>query len=171
MNRRRFLQNTALAGAAFTAAPFIRAADPTRKYRTALIGSGWWGKNILKEAMASGRCQVVALADVDTNILEISAEQVNDLAGDTPKQYRDYRELLAKEKPDIVIIATPDHWHALNTIDALKAGAHVFVEKPTGHTINESKAMLRAARESERVVQVGLHRRIGPHHVNGMKFL
>ena len=170
MNRRRFLHHTALASAAFSAAPFLRAAEP-KKLRTALIGSGWWGKNILKEAIASGRCQVVALADVDTNILEISAEQVNDLNGDSPKTYRDYRELLEKEKPDIVIIATPDHWHALNTIDALKAGAHVFVEKPTGHTINESKAMLKAAQESGRVVQVGLHRRIGPHHVNGMKFL
>jgi predicted dehydrogenase len=53
----------------------------------------------------------------------------------------------------------------------VKAGAHVFVEKPTGHTVNESRAMLRAARESGRMVQVGLHRRIGPHHVSGMKFL
>src|SRR6185369_17251177 len=84
---------------------------------------------------------------------------------------RDYRELLEKEKPEIVIIASPDHWHALQTIAALKAGAHVFVEKPTGHTVNESRAMLQAARESGRVVQVGLHRRIGPHHVSGMKFL
>lgn len=170
MNRRRFLQHTALASAAFATAPFIRAAEP-KKLRTALIGSGWWGKNILKEAMASGRCTVVALADVDGNVLDVSAEQVNDLSGDTPKQYRDYRELLAKEKPDVVIIATPDHWHALNTIDSLRAGAHVFVEKPTGHTIDESKAMLRAAQETGRVVQVGLHRRIGPHHVSGMKFL
>ncbi len=171
MNRRRFLQHTTLAGAAIAAAPFIRATDSTKKLRTALIGSGWWGKNILKEAMASGRCQVVALADVDASVLEISGEQVNDLSSDTPKLYRDYRELLEKEKPDVVIIATPDHWHALTTIDSLKAGAHVFVEKPTGHTINESKAMLRVARETGRVVQVGLHRRIGPHHVSGMKFL
>src|SRR5712675_1622658 len=152
MNRRRFLHHTALAGTAFAAAPFIRAADPTKKLRTALIGSGWWGKNILKEAMASKRCQVVALADVDGNVLEISGEQVNDLSGDTPKVYRDYRELLEKEKPDVVIIATPDHWHALNTIDSLKAGAHVYVEKHTGHTVNESRAMLKAARESGRVV-------------------
>jgi predicted dehydrogenase len=170
MNRRRFLQHTALTGAAFITAPYIRAAEP-KKLRTALIGSGWWGKNILKEAMASRRCSVVALADVDANVLEVSGEQVSDLSGDTPKLYRDYRELLEKEKPDVVIIATPDHWHALNTIDSLRAGAHVFVEKPTGHTINESKAMLKTARETGRVVQVGLHRRIGPHHVTGMKFL
>ncbi len=171
MNRRHFLHRTALATSAFAAAPFIRAAEPGRKLRTALIGAGWWGKNILKEAMASGRCTIAALADVDGNVLEIAGEQVTDLCGDTPKLYRDYRELLAKEKPDIVIIATPDHWHALNTIEALKAGAHVFVEKPTGHSINESKAMLRVAKETGRVIQVGLHRRIGPHHVSGMKFL
>src|SRR6476659_7923533 len=118
MNRRLFLRNSALAGTAFAAAPFpfVRAADSAGKYRLALIGSGWWGKNILKEAMASGRCKVVALSDVDANALEVAGDQVNDLSGDTPKLHRDYRELLAKEKPDLVIIATPDHWHGLNTI-------------------------------------------------------
>ena len=170
MKRRTFLRTTALAGASALGAPFARAAAGG-KLRTALIGSGWWGKNILKEAMASGRCATVALVDVDANVLEIAADQVEGLSGEKPKCYRDYREMLAKEKPDIVIIATPDHWHALNTIEALRAGAHVFVEKPTGHTVHESRAMLKAARESGRVVQVGLHRRIGPHHVQGMEFL
>lgn len=169
--RRSFLRTSAVAGAAFAAAPFIRAGAPGRKFRTALIGCGWWGKNILKEAMASGRCQTAALADVDATTLEVAADQVNGLSGDTPKTYKDYRELLAREKPDIVIIATPDHWHALNTIAAVSAGAHVFVEKPTGHTVNESRAMLKAVRDSGRVAQIGLHRRIGPHHVSGMQFL
>jgi predicted dehydrogenase len=172
IHRRAFIRSAAVAGAAWSAhIPFVRTAEPSKKFRTALIGCGWWGKNILKEAMASDRCRIVALADVDSGGLEITAEQVTDLSGDKPKGYADYRDLLAKEKPDIAIIATPDHWHALNTMEALKSGAHVFVEKPTGHTVNESKAMLRAARESGRVVQVGLHRRIGPHHVSGMKFL
>jgi predicted dehydrogenase len=172
MNRRRFLHSTAATALTFSAAPFIlRGAEPGRKFRTALIGSGWWGKNILKEAIAGGRCKVVAMCDADTNVAEVAAEQVNDLNGDSPKVYRDYHELLAKEKPELVIIATPDHWHALQTIAAVQAGAHVFVEKPTGHTVNESRAMLAAARASGRTVQVGLHRRIGPHHVEAMKFL
>ncbi len=169
--RRQFLRSTAATSIALGAAPFVRAAEPGRKLRTALIGSGWWGKNILKEAMASGRAKVVALADVDGHALEVAAEQVTDLSGDQPKPYRDYRDLLAKEKPDVVIISTPDHWHALQSIDSVKAGAHVFVEKPTGHTVNESRAMLNAARATGRTVQVGLHRRIGPHHVSAMKFL
>jgi predicted dehydrogenase len=170
MNRRHFVQAAAAAG--FLAqAPFLLGQDAGRKYRVALIGSGWWGKNILREAIASEKCKVVAVCDADTNVMEVAADQITDLNGDKPKSYVDYRELLEKEKPDIVIIATPDHWHALQTIAALKAGCHVFVEKPTGHTVNESRAMLKAARESGKVVQVGLHRRIGPHHVSGMNFL
>ena len=170
MNRRQFVQSTAAAGVVLQA-PFVLAQSTERKYRTALIGSGWWGKNILKEAMACGRCQVTALCDVDSMTLEVTADQVNDQSGNKPKTYGDFRELLEKEKPDIAIIATPDHWHALQTIAALQAGAHVFVEKPTGHTVMESRAMLKVARDSGRVVQTGLHRRIGPHHVEAMKFL
>ncbi|HRI12961.1 MAG TPA: Gfo/Idh/MocA family oxidoreductase [Verrucomicrobiota bacterium] len=170
-SRRRFVEQMTLAGTFLTAAPFIRAADPAKKYRTALIGCGWWGKNLLKEAIASGRVKIVGLCDVDTNTRDVAAEQVADLNGDRPKTYNDFRDLLEREKPEIVLIATPDHWHALQTIAAVKAGAHIFVEKPTGHTVNESRAMLHAARDGGRVVQVGLHRRIGPHHVSGMKFL
>jgi predicted dehydrogenase len=168
VTRRRFLATTA-AGLTFPAA--ILGADKGRKYRTALVGSGWWGNNILNEAMAAGQAKVVGLCDVDAGALETTAEHVKDESGDEPRKYKDFRELLDKEKPEIVIIATPDHWHALVTIAALKAGAHVFVEKPTGHTIQESRAMLNAALAAGRVVQVGLHRRIGPHHVSGMKFL
>lgn len=167
LSRRRFLATTA----ATLAGPVILGAEPTRKYRTALIGCGWWGTNVLNEALAAKQSKIVGLCDVDGNTLETCAEHVKDEAGDEPRQYKDYRELLDKEKPEIVLIATPDHWHALIAIAALKAGAHVFVEKPTGHTILESRALLNAARAAGKVVQVGLHRRIGPHHVSGMKFL
>ena len=172
MNRRRFLHTSLAASLALGAAPYVlRAQQPGRKLRTALIGSGWWGKNVLKEAIASERCQVVGLCDVASSVLEVAGDQVNDLNGDKPQLFADHRELLAKAKPEVVIIATPDHWHALQTIDAVKAGAHVYVEKPTGHTINESRAMLKAARDTGQLVQVGMHRRVGPHHVAAMKFL
>src|SRR6266545_6329952 len=170
-SRRHFLQAAGGAGLGLGMAPYILAAETGRKFRTALIGSGWWGKNLLKEALASGRVKVTALCDADATVVEVAADQISDLSGDQPKTYRDFRELLEKDKPEIVIIASPDHWHALQTIAAVKAGAHVFVEKPTGHTVNESRAMLAAAKASGRAVQVGLHRRIGPHHVSGMKFL
>lgn len=168
--RRQFVQSAA-AGAVL-AAPLILRAQQTRqsKFKTALIGSGWWGKNILREAIASKRCEITSLCDVDGRILEQAQDQVNDLTGSSPKIFKDFRELLAKDKPEIAIIATPDHWHALQSIAALKAGAHVYVEKPTGHTINESRAVLKTARETGKVVQVGLHRRVGPHYVGARNF-
>lgn len=172
MNRRTFLQ-TSLATSALAAAPFhLRAADKAgRKFRTALIGCGWWGGNIVGEAMASGQCEIVGMCDVDQRQLDPAVEKITKLSGDQPRKYRDFRELLAKEKPEIVIVATPDHWHALPTIAAVKAGAHVYVEKPTAHTIGESQAMVKAARAANRVVQVGTHRRTSPHMISGREFI
>ena len=121
--------------------------------------------------MAAGQSKVVGLCDVYQRPLHVTADEVESTSGDQPRLYDDYRALLSKEKPEIVIIATPDHWHALPCIDALRSGAHVFVEKPTSHTIGESQAMLAAAKAGNQTVQVGLHRRIGPHHVSGMEFL
>ena len=169
-SRRQFLRTVATAGAVL-GAPYIVGAQRDRKFTTALIGCGWWGKNILKEAIASGRCQITSICDVDANHLEVTGDQINDLTGSQPKGFKDFRELLEKQKPDIAIIATPDHWHALISIAALKAGSNVYVEKPTGHTINESRAIVKTARDTGRTVQVGLHRRISPHHVSARKFL
>jgi predicted dehydrogenase len=168
-SRRTFLTSATAATFTLSALPIFGAEG--KKFRTALIGSGWWGMNILREAMASGRIKVVALCDVDDNVLANSIEDVKSDSGDEAKGYKDYRDMLAEAKPEIVIIATPDHWHALQSIACCKAGAHVFVEKPTGHTVNESRAMVKAAKEAGVVVQVGLHRRIGPHHVAAMDFL
>ena len=170
VQRRQFIK-AAAAGAVVNGAPFVHGAEKGKRYRTALIGSGWWGMNILREAMSAGNVNVAALCDVDSDKLELAAEEVQDLSSDQPRTYKDFRELLDKEEIEIAIIATPDHWHSLNTIAAIDAGAHIFVEKPTGHTIGESRAMRDAARANKRVVQVGLHRRIGPHYVSGMTFL
>lgn len=172
MNRRNFLATTATTSTALSlGAPYVMAQAKAKKYRTALIGAGWWGTNILKDAIQAGESKVVALCDVDMSQAEVCADEISSLTADEPKLYSDYREMLEKEDIEIAIIATPDHWHALNTIAALKAGAHVFLEKPTGHTVRESRAIVKATSQADRVVQVGLHRRIGPHHVSGMEFL
>ena len=117
--------------------------------------------------MAAKQSKVVGLCDVDANTLETCVEHVKDQCGDEARSYKDYREMLEKEKPEIV-----HHRHAGPLARAarhrgVEAGAHVFVEKPTGHTIQESRAMLKAAKDGGNVVQVGLHRRIGPHHISG----
>lgn len=165
IHRRRFVAGLPLS------APLLLGQPPGRKFKTALIGSGWWGMNILREAVASGECTTVALCDPDTAQLDKAAGILGPLTSDQPRRYRDYRDMLAKERPDICIVATPDHWHALPTVDSVKAGAHVYVEKPISHTVDEGKAMVRAARESDRLVQVGLHRRVSPHPISGMEFL
>ncbi len=170
MNRRHFLQTSAAAGLALVAPRILRAQE-NKIYRTALIGSGWWGMNILRTALQVGGCKVVALCDADENQLNPAYDEIEKLTGDKPKKYRDFRELLNNEKPEIVIVATPDHWHPLITIAAVRAGAHVYVEKPIGHTINEGYAMVKAARDTGRTVQVGTHRRASPHNRSGIEFL
>ncbi len=171
MKRRTFLKTSTAASLALSALPILGADLPTKKYRTALIGCGWWGNNILGEAIASGSCRIVALCDVDQRQIAPTVEHVSKGTGDQPKQYKDFRELLDKEKPEICIVATPDHWHPLIMIAAVKAGAHVYVEKPISHTIKEGRAMVKAARETGKVVQVGTHRRVSPHNVSGREFI
>jgi predicted dehydrogenase len=170
MNRRTFLKSSAATGLAL-GSPSILVADNGKKYRTALIGSGWWGMNIARVAAKSGECKMVAMCDVDRNFLDPAAEEIQKLSGDEPRKYGDFRELLEKEKPDIAIVATPDHWHPLIMIAAVKSGAHVYVEKPISHTVMEGLAMVRAARSAGRVVQVGTHRRISPHNISGREFI
>jgi len=170
VNRRNFLAASAAAGVTL-AAPAVHGAEKNKKYKTALIGSGWWGMNILRTAIEAGESDAVALADVDRRHLDKNAAEVEKLTGKTPEKYKDFRELLDKEKPDIAIVATPDHWHPLVTIAACNAGAHVYVEKPIAHTIKEGRAMVNAARANDRVVQVGTHRRVSPHNMWGIQFL
>jgi predicted dehydrogenase len=173
-NRREFLSSSLAAGAAASAvlaAPAVHAQEKNKKYRTAIVGTGWWGMNILGEAVASDQCEVVAMCDVDASQLKGAVEKLGAKTSDQPKRYGDFREMLDKEKPEICIVATPDHWHPLITIAAVKAGANVYVEKPIGHTVREGRAMVRAARDTGKVVQVGTHRRVSPHNVSGMEFL
>ncbi len=169
LNRRDFVRAAMAGGVALGTPVFGRAEG--RVMSTALIGTGWWGMNILGSAIAAGRSRVVAMCDVDERQLKPGLEKVTQLTGSAPRSYRDFRELLKEQKPEVVIVATPDHWHPLITIAAVESGAHVYVEKPIGHTILEGRAMVKAARKAGRTVQVGTHRRVSPHNISGMEFL
>lgn len=171
MNRRSFLEKSTHSALGISALPLLSALKFDKTYKLAIIGAGWWGMNILREAIAHGSSKVVAVCDVDANALKMAVEEVEKLTGHKPKGYPDYRELISTEKPEIVIIATPDHWHALPAIMAIESGAHVYLEKPIGHTIKEGRAILNAARKYERVVQVDTHRRVSPHNISAMEFL
>jgi len=171
LDRRRFIGTTVGAASSLALGTPLFGTGSEKVFNTALIGSGWWGMNILRAALAEGRSRAVALCDVDEAQLSPALDEIEKLSGARPKGYRDYRELLASAKPEIVIVATPDHWHPLQAIAAMESGAHVYVEKPVGHTIREGRAMVDTARRCERVVQVGTHRRVSPHNVSGMEFL
>jgi len=170
VSRREFLAASAGAGAALLA-PAVHGAQKNQKYKTALIGTGWWGMNILRAAIQAGESTVVALCDVDQNQLDPAAAEVEKLTGQTPRKYKDFRELLDQQKPQIAIVATPDHWHPLVAVAAANHGAHVYVEKPVGHTIMEGRAMVKAARANNVVMQVGTHRRVSPHNISAQRFL
>ena len=166
MNRRTFLGTSAAAGLAYSSIASTAAEvakGPVK--RVALIGSGWYGKIDLFRLIQVAPVEVVALCDVDSTMLSGAADMVakRQKSGKRPKTYADYRTLLKKNDLDLVLIATPDHWHALPMIDAVKAGCDVYVQKPTSIDVVESQAMLAAARKYDRVVQVGTQRRSTPH--------
>ena len=167
MDRRRFLKASAgsLALSSFLPVlPAAFAAEPKPK-RVGLIGTGWYGKSDLLRLVQISPIEVVSLCDVDRKMLGEAAELVasRQVSKKKPRLYGDYRKMLAEKDLDIVEIATPDHWHALPMIEAVKAGADIYVQKPTSVDIVESQAMLAAARKYGRVVQVGTQRRSTPH--------
>ncbi|HEY6553180.1 MAG TPA: Gfo/Idh/MocA family oxidoreductase, partial [Vicinamibacteria bacterium] len=164
MNRRQFL-GTSAAALAWSRMPGFAAELADQKKRVGLIGSGWYGKCDLFRLMQVAPIDVVSLCDVDKRMLADAADQVaaRQVSKKRPRTYADYREMLKEKDLDIVIIATPDHWHALPMIAAAEAGADIYVQKPTGVDVVESQAMLAAARKHGRVVQVGTQRRSTPH--------
>ena len=165
MNRRTFLAAGA-AGVFLTGAAAAYAEEfQDKKYRVGLIGSGWYGKADLFRLIQVAPVEVVSLCDVDKRMLADAAEQVagRQASKKKPRTYADYRDMLKEKDLDIVLIATPDHWHALAMIAAVQSGADVYVQKPISVDIVEAQAMLAAARKHKRVVQVGMQRRSTPH--------
>jgi predicted dehydrogenase len=157
MNRRQFL----LSGAAAMAPSY--AADKVR--RVGLIGTGWYGKADLFRLIQVAPVEVVSLCDVDKIMLEKCAEMTatRQASKKKPRMYHDYRQMLKEKDLDIVLIATPDHWHALTMIEAVKSGVDVYCQKPISVDVVEGEAMLAAARKYNRVVQIGTQRRSTPH--------
>jgi len=171
IHRREFIRGTSAAFAMATLSSSglnIFNSPPTR--RVALIGTGWYGKSDLFRLMQVAPVDIVALCDVDKKLLNEAGDMVVQRnKKKKPALYGDYRKLLSEQKPDIVLIGTPDHWHALQAIEAVKAGAHVYVQKPISVDVMEGEAMLAAARKYNRVVQVGTQRKSTPHLIEAKK--
>lgn len=174
--RRMFLKQSGLAMMAVGAVPgILRGA--TDKIRVGFIGVGNRGSQLLQSFMKNDDCEVAALCDVyrpfldrdraavDPRIVQSIGARVPKLEEKIPagcKRFEDFRELLAMDEIDAVCIATPDHWHAVQTIAACRAGKDVYVEKPLTITLEEGRRMIKVAHETERVVTVGINRRAAP---------
>lgn len=166
MGRRAFLtragQWAAGSVAVVTGGHLAHGAPPSERVRVAMIGCGGMGSRHLEALAVNPNCSVAAVCDVHTPRYERAAALVEQHAGTRPEGYQDFRRVLDRNDIDAMFVATPDHWHPLLTILGCEAGKDVYTEKPVCTTIEEGRAMVRAARRFGRVVQVGTQQRSMP---------
>lgn len=147
-------------GLAFTAASYSRILGANDRLGLGVIGCGERGRGVMRLFLKQPGVQAVAVCDIYGEMID-RAQQIAPGA----QAFTDHRKLLELREVDIVLIATPDHWHAQNTIDALNAGKDVYVEKPLTLKIEEGPEIVKAARVNERICQVGMQQRSGPHYI------
>jgi predicted dehydrogenase len=152
VTRRSFVRSGAALAAGFAASSAYGANECVR---VGVIGAGNRGSQLIEATLPHKDAQIVAVCDVYQPYLKRAREK---LAGSVAT-YADYRKLLESKDVDVVLIATPDHWHAIQTIEACNAGKDVYVEKPLCYTVREGRRMVEVARGTGRIVQVGLQRR------------
>jgi len=157
ISRRTFAKSAIAAAAGLTAANRAAAQGANSRVRLGFIGVGNRGGQLMTAFLAHDDAEIAAVCDVYKPYLDRAKERVPGV-----KTCKDYRDLVARNDLDAVVIATPDHWHALQCVHACKAGKDVYVEKPLCVTVREGRKMVEAAREHDRVVQVGTHRRSSP---------
>ncbi|HWK57559.1 MAG TPA: Gfo/Idh/MocA family oxidoreductase [Parapedobacter sp.] len=166
-NRRTFIQHASAAVAGSIVVPSLAwgkkhtVIGANDRLNVALIGCKNMGWANLTDFLTQENTRCVALCDIDRGILDARAAELKNLQGAAPDVYGDYRKMLDRQDVDIVIIATPDHWHCLQFVDACKAGKHVYIEKPIGNSIAECDVMVRAAQRYGNIVQVGQQQRSG----------
>jgi predicted dehydrogenase len=171
--RRDFIQKTSSLVAAASLGPMISygSVSANEKLTVGLIGCKGMGFYNLEDHLRVPGIECAALCDVDENILNARAADVQKITGKAPKLYKDYRKLLEDKSIDVVIIGTPDHWHCLPMVEACEAGKDVYVEKPLANSIAECEVMVKAARKYNRVVQVGQQQRSGAHWKEAMEMI
>ena len=172
MNRRDFLKTAAgvtAAGAAAVVPLFgahVAGAADRKPIRAGLIGAGWFGKLDACRLLQVAPAEFVSVCDTDRNMAAGAADLFasRHASGRRPRVFGDYRQMLKDKDLDVVLVGTPDHWHALAMIEAVRAGADVYVQKPISVDVVEGRAMVAAARKYKRVVQVGTQRRSTRHY-------
>ncbi len=155
--RREFIQQSAALGIGLglTAGLSSKAFASNDKISIACIGVRGRGNSVMNSFAAEPDCEITHICDVRKPVREQRGAEMKNKTGRMPKLVNDYRTLLNDKSVDVFMVATPDHWHALLTIDGCLAGKDVYVEKPASHNILEGKTAVAAARKRDRMVQMG----------------
>ena len=160
ISRRDVFRVSAGTAMAMTAASYSRIKGANDKINLGLIGAGGRGRGVMGTFLKTGQVDVTAVCDVYAERIDRAIQ-----AAPGAKAFSDHRKLLESKPVDAVLIATPDHWHALTAIDALNAGKDVYVEKPLTLKIEEGPLIVKAARVNDRVCQTGMQQRSGGHYI------
>ena len=179
INRRSFLAKSPKAGLGLAAGitllsnpRSVRAAPANEKIVLGIIGVGGRGPNLARGFNERDDCTIGAIADVKASLLESRAAEIaKNQNGQMPAVHEDFRKILDNKSIDAVVIATPDHWHALATIWACQAGKDVYVEKPPTHNCWEGQKMIEAARKYDRIVQCGFQNRSAPYNLAAKQYI
>jgi predicted dehydrogenase len=172
LHRRDFLRASAASVASLSALAAAGAADqPNDKVRLAFVGVHGRGRDLLGGFTKFDDVEVAYVCDPDANVVDEALKRVSPNQKRAPRVEKDLREVLKDKDVDAVVVAAPDHWHALATVWACQAGKHVYVEKPVSHNLVEGRRMVEAARKYDRVVQVGTQRRSGAHFQSAAEFV
>ncbi len=159
LSRRHFLKGTALAAGSFYISSNLKAQSANRNVGMAVIGLNGKGKSAIKDVLRTEGSRLVAICDVDSEILRKRAADIESEHGIKVKTYTDYREILDSKDIDAIIITTPNHWHALMAIQGCQAGKDVYCEKPVCHNIWEGRRIIEAAEKYGRIVASGFQNR------------
>ena len=178
-NRREFLKRSQQVGLGFAAgvtllksAASVYGAPANEKLVLAVVGVRGRGSNLAPDFAARGDCEIAYVCDVDSRLFASRAKTIADAQkGKSPQCIQDFRKALDDRAVDAMIVATPDHWHALATVWSCQAGKDVYVEKPASHNAWEGRKMVEAARKYQRIVQVGTQNRSAPYNMAARKYI
>jgi predicted dehydrogenase len=175
LSRRQLLTRSTTTALTTLTASALSAAGPrsaaSERIRVGCVGVEGRAGFLLQAFAERKDVEVVAVADIDSRNLPGAVERVTRLNGKAPRAENDFRRLIDDSTIDVLVVGTPDHWHAIPTIMACQAGKDVYVEKPDGHNIQEGQRMVQAMRKHGRIVQMGTQSRSGAHFLSAIEFI
>src|SRR5262245_13664589 len=145
--------------------------EPSERIRLCVVGVRGRGRGLANNFARLKQAQITHVCDVNEPLMAPFAKKIGEIQKHTPKCVPDLRDVLKDKSVDALVVATPDHWHALATIWGCQAGKHVYVEKPVSHNVFESHQAVAASRKYKKVVQTGTQSRSAPDYVAAIAYL